>query len=125
MLKRALLCSAAILFAAGIGMAAPKKAPGKTISRTGWITDSRCGAKGASASHLECLKKCIAAGEKYVLYDPYNKKIYQLDPQSSAAEHPAQRVHVTGRLEGDTIHVVSMREVASRKTKAKPAGKKS
>ena len=122
MLKRVLLCSAAILFAAGFGVAAQKKASGKTVSRTGWITDSRCGAKGASASHLECLKKCIAAGEKYVLYDPYNKRIYQLEPQSAAAEHPAQRVRVTGTLEGTTIHVRSMKEVAVRK--AKPAAKK-
>ena len=39
-------------------------------SWTGWITDSDCGAKGASANHADCAKKCVAdKGAKYVLYN--------------------------------------------------------
>ncbi len=125
MMKRAILCAAAILMVAGVGMAAPKPAAAtKKVSRTGWITDSKCGAKGAAAAHADCLKKCIDAGEKYVLYDPYDKKIYQLDPQSAVAEHGAHRVTVSGTLEGETIHVESVKMVAAPK-KTAPAKKSS
>lgn len=120
MVKRAFMCAAAILLVATVGMAAPTQAAAsKKASRTGWITDSKCGAKGANAAHADCLKKCIAAGEKYVLYDPHNKKIYQLDPQSSVAEHGAQRVTVSGTIEGDTIHVESVKMAAARKAAPK------
>lgn len=125
MFKRVILCGAAILLVAGVSLAAPKQAAAsKTTSRTGWITDSKCGAKGASADHADCLKKCIDAGEKYVLYDPRTKKTYQLDPQSAVAEHGAHHVRVSGTIDGDTIHVESVKMLAAPK-KAAPEKKSS
>src|SRR5271169_2610782 len=78
-------------------------------SWTGWITDSDCGAKGASANHADCAKKCVAdKGAKYVLYNTSDKKVYNLDDQSAAAEHVAHLVKVHGTVDGDTIHVQSI-----------------
>ena len=35
----------------------------------GYVSDSKCGAKGANAKSAECTKKCIAAGAKMVESD--------------------------------------------------------
>jgi hypothetical protein len=101
-----------------------KPAAAKEHSWTGWITDTKCGAKGANAAHADCLKKCIAAGEKYALYVPATKKLYKLEPQDKVAEHGAHHVRVKGTVAGDTIHVASISMVAEKKAaKAKPAAK--
>src|SRR5262249_40497505 len=45
-----------------------------TGSWSGWITDTDCGAKGASASHASCAAKCVKdKGAKYALYNPADK----------------------------------------------------
>ncbi len=88
-------------------------------SWTGWITDSDCGAKGASANHADCAKKCVAdKGAKYVLYNTSDKKVYNLDDQSAAAEHVAHLVKVHGTVDGDTIHVQSITASASKQKSA-------
>ncbi len=88
-------------------------------SWTGWITDSDCGAKGASANHADCARKCVSdKGAKYVLYNSSNKKTYNLDDQAAAAEHVAHIVKVKGSLDGDTIHVQSITASASKQKSA-------
>ena len=37
---------------------------GKSTTVNGWVSDSKCGAKGANAGAEACTKKCLAAGEK-------------------------------------------------------------
>ncbi len=71
------------------------------IHATGWITDTRCGAKGANAQHVECAKRNVASGKaKYALYDERSRKLYILEPQETAALYLAlgQRVKITGTL---------------------------
>jgi hypothetical protein len=124
MMKRLMLCSAAILMAAGVGMAAPKQAAAKAKARSyvGYVTDSMCATKGMKAiTNADCVKKCIDNGAKYVLYDTYSKKVYQLDPQSAVAEHGAHHVRISGTLDGDTIHVESVKMIMAPKKKAAPA----
>lgn len=127
MLKRAMMCTAIILMVAGVGMAAPRQTAAKAKARSfvGYVTDSMCATKGMKAITNEaCVKKCIGMGAKYVLYDTYSKKVYQLDPQSAVAEHGAHHVRISGTLEGDTIHVESVKMVMAPK-KAAPAKKSS
>jgi len=39
-------------------------------SWTGWVTDTHCAAKGASADHAECATKCVKdKGAKWALYN--------------------------------------------------------
>jgi hypothetical protein len=126
MMKRAMVCTAIILMVAGVGVAAQKKAAAsKAKAWVGYVTDSMCTSKGVKAmTNAECVKKCIDAGAKYVLYDTYTKKVYQLDPQSDVAEHATHHVRITGTLEGDTIHVESVKMLMAPK-KAAPAKKSS
>lgn len=122
MLKRTLVLSAVVLIAASVGMASPKKAAAsKAKSWSGYVTDSSCATKGMKAvTNADCVKRCVDAGSKYVLYDTRSKKVYQLDPQSSVAEHATHYVKISGTLDGDTIHVDSVAMIAA-KAAAKPA----
>ncbi|HKW87946.1 MAG TPA: hypothetical protein VJN21_04235 [Candidatus Acidoferrales bacterium] len=122
MLKRTLLFTAAVLFVASVGMAGPKQAAGdKGKSWSGYVTDGNCATKGMKAvTNADCVKKCVDAGAKYVLYDPREKKVYQLDPQSAVADHATHHVKISGTLDGDTIHVDSVEMIAS-KAAEKPA----
>lgn len=104
--KRLLICAVALLLAAGISLAGGK---GKEGSWTGWVTDTACGAKGASESHAACATKCVKEkGAKYALYNPTDKKVYVLDPQDKAAGHAGHYVTVKGTAEGDTIKFTSI-----------------
>ena len=63
---------------------------------TGWITDSKCGAKGANAAHKECALKCAQGGEKLVFYNSADQKLYALDNQEMAKKHLGYEVTVHG-----------------------------
>ncbi len=116
MTKRLVVCAVALLLVAGISLAGGK---GKEKTFTGWITDTHCGAKGASGDHAACLQKCVNGGSKYALYTPADKKVYVLDPQDKVAEHAAHHVKVTGTIEGDTLKVSSIEMAPENKPAAK------
>ena len=78
-----------------------------SVSATGFITDTLCGAKGANALHIDHAKRSVASGKaKYALYDEATKKLYILDgsaslttgPQGSIEQYLGQRVKITGTL---------------------------
>ncbi|MGH9865401.1 MAG: hypothetical protein ACRD4H_08330, partial [Candidatus Acidiferrales bacterium] len=52
-------------------------------------------------------------------YDTYNKKVYQLDPQSAVADHATHHVRISGTMDGDTIHVTSVKMLPMAKPMAK------
>ncbi|HEV2288692.1 MAG TPA: hypothetical protein VGR81_07045 [Candidatus Acidoferrales bacterium] len=121
MIKRAVLSLGVCLLAAGAGLAAQKAQTAKTTFRAGYVMDAKCAPMGMKmATNEACIKKCVAGGSKLVLYDNYTKKIYQLDPQSAVAEHASHHVRVYGTVDGDTIHVTSVKMIMA-KTAAKPA----
>lgn len=84
-------------------------------SWTGWVTDDSCAAKGASAEHASCAKKCLDNGGKLVFYNSADEKIYSLDNQKLAEEHIGHEVVVKGTAEGSSIKVESI-EAAAKKT---------
>jgi hypothetical protein len=79
---------------------------------TGYISDSNCaakqGAKAASDAHANCAASCIKRGASAVLVTP-DGKVYKLDDQAKVVDHAGQKVTVTGKLEGDTIRVDSVK----------------
>jgi hypothetical protein len=112
--KRLLISFVALLFVAGLTLAADKHQ--KEGSWTGWVTDTHCGAKGESAKHADCAKKCVEGHQaKYALYNPADKKVYVLDPQDKAAGHAGHHVKVTGTVEGDTIKVKAIEMTGEQK----------
>jgi hypothetical protein len=82
-------------------------------SWSGWITDTDCGAKGASASHASCAAKCVKdKGAKYALYNPADKSVWVLSDQDEAAKMAGKMVTVKGTADTakKTITVSSMEE---------------
>lgn len=84
-----------------------------TGSWSGWITDTDCGAKGASASHAACAAKCVKdKGAKYALYNPSDKSTWVLSDQDGAAKMAGKMVTVKGTADAakKTITVASIEE---------------
>jgi len=92
-------------------------AAGTAGSWNGWITDEKCGAKGANAAHKDCAAKCMEKGSKLVLYNNADKKLYKLDNQDLAKQHLGHEVTVKGTANGDSIAVDSIDAAAPMKSK--------
>ena len=73
----------------------------------GYVSDSMCGAKGASASHTACMNKCIAKGAKYVIVTDGDNKVLNVDNPDVLKGHEGHHVAVTGEINGDVIHIDS------------------
>lgn len=80
----------------------------------GWISDSKCAAKGANAAHAQCAKKCVQAGEKPVLVTDKDQKIVAIANPEAVSGHEGQHVKVTGSMTSDgAVHVDKVAEVAT------------
>lgn len=87
-------------------------------SWTGWVTDTGCGAKGASADHAACAAKCVKEkGAKYALYTTADKQVWVLSNQDEAAKMAGKEVTVKGKADKEkmTIEVASMEAAAPSK----------
>ena len=80
----------------------------------GWITDQKCGAKGANAAHKECALKCAQGGAKLVLYNTADEKLYALDNQELAKKHVGHEVTVEGTADDQGNIKVSKIEMAGK-----------
>lgn len=100
MKRRNIFLLGLMLFAI-LAWAAPKEQ-----SWSGWISDSKCGIKGASASHAACAKQCIAAGEKPVLVSDNDQKVLPIDNPDAVKGDIGQHVKVSGSLtQSGAVHV--------------------
>jgi hypothetical protein len=75
----------------------------------GYVSDSKCGAKGANDKHTACAKKCIGAGEKVVVVTDGDNKVLTVDNPDKLTGHEGHHVAVTGTVTGDMIHVDSVK----------------
>lgn len=75
----------------------------------GYVSDSKCGAKGANAKAAECTKKCIKAGASVVVVTDGEQKVLTVDNPASLTGHEGHHVAVTGTVSGDSIHVDSVK----------------
>ena len=76
--------------------------PVKADSWTGWISDSGCGAKGASAGHKACALKCVKGGGKYVFVNSSTKDVLPIANQDAVTEdNVGMEVKVSGTLTDD------------------------
>jgi hypothetical protein len=82
---------------------------GKSTTVNGWVTDAKCGAKGANAAGEACTKKCLAAGEKLVIVTDGDSKVLAVDNQDAVKDHAGHHVAVTGTTKGDSVHVLSVK----------------
>ena len=103
MRKILVVCLAVCFMFALTALALDDAAKSATIN--GYVSDSKCGVKGASAAHAACAKKCADAGEKLVIVTDGDQKVLNVDNQDALKGHEGHHVSVTGTQNGDTIHV--------------------
>ena len=100
-MKRISVLSVALLLVSVVAWAAPKDQ-----SYSGWISDSKCGAKGANADHAACAKKCVAAGEKPVMVADNDQKVMAIDNPDAVKDQIGQHVKVSGSMtSAGALHV--------------------
>jgi hypothetical protein len=74
---------------------------------TGYISDSKCGVKGAADSHADCAVKCVKGGAVAVFVA--DGKVYKVDDASKVQDHIGHKVTITGELKEDTIQIESVK----------------
>ena len=79
-----------------------KTASGDTVTVSGWVSDSGCGAKAAHAGAEACTKKCIAAGKKVVFVDDKEKKVWAVSNPEALKGHEGEHVDVDAHVNADT-----------------------
>ena len=103
-MRRLMVAAVMVLAGAGGAFAADQ-------TWTGKISDSKCGAKHATAEHgkkmtdRECTEACVKGGAKYVFAS--KGKVYQITNQDNAelAMHAGHTVQLTGEMKGDSVTV--------------------
>src|SRR5437867_9792628 len=69
-----------LFLVASLAVLAPAKSSApKEKWEKGWVSDSKCGAKGAGVGHEQCGKKCLGEGEHVVFVNELNKKVLNMD----------------------------------------------
>jgi len=84
---------------------------------TGYITDTHCGAKGATKDHpAACVEKCMKGGSKPQILNDADNKLYNLDSFDKVKDSMGGKVLVKGTLsaDGSTIAVESAGKAAEK-----------
>jgi hypothetical protein len=84
-------------------------ASAQTATVNGYVSDSMCAAKGASADHAACMGKCLAKGAKYVIVTDGDQKVMMVDNPDALKGHEGHHVAASGDVKGDSIHITSVK----------------
>jgi hypothetical protein len=89
----------------------------------GWVSDSKCGAKGAGLGHEACGNKCLQAGEQVVFVPDSKSKVFKVDNPEALKEHMGHRVAVQGAVDeaAGSIHVDKVNMITQGSKKAEAA----
>lgn len=101
-----------LLFCLAIVSAAKtKSASAKTTTVKGWVTDAKCGVKGANAKAEDCTKHCLASGQKMVFVTDKDHQVLTVDNPGALKSDAGKHVAVKGTVNSSasTIHVNSAR----------------
>ena len=74
----------------------------------GFVQDESCSTKPAMKGNADCAKRCIDRGQKAVLVTE-DGKIYKIADQDKIKEHAGHNVTITGKLDGETLSVESVK----------------
>ncbi len=105
-MKKVLLVCLALFFVLAVSALAFDDM-GKSATVNGWVSDDKCGAKGANDKAEACTKKCLAAGAKMVIVTDKDQKVLAVDNPDALKGHEGHHIAVTGSVKGDSIHVDS------------------
>jgi hypothetical protein len=107
-LSNCILVCALVLSGAATLAGAQNKNMTNPGSWSGVIINSNCSVDEAFAEAAKCTEKRVPGG-KLSLYDDTLRLVFNLDPQDPAAGHLGDSVTVEGALDGDSIHVASIK----------------
>ena len=76
----------------------------------GTISDAKCGAKHADASEksMACAKSCVKGGAAAVFITE-DGKVLKIHNADKVAEHIGHKVTINGNVDGDSVHVESVK----------------
>ncbi len=103
-MKKLFVLFVLVLVVSMFSFASGSKDKAKSGSWTGWISDSKCGAKLIAG----CTQKCIDAGEKAVFVSDKDKTVYPIANQDAVKGHAGHHVTVTGSMDNNTLTVASV-----------------
>ena len=75
----------------------------------GYVSCTKCAAKGATESHRDCMEKCLAKGAGVVLVTDDDHRLIRIENPEAVKAHHAHRVALDGYMNGDLFHVISVR----------------
>jgi Protein of unknown function (DUF5818) len=75
---------------------------------TGYIIDQNCASKKEMLGNVACAKSCIGRGSPAVLATE-DGKVYKIADQDKVKEDAGKKVTITGKIDGDTITVDSIK----------------
>jgi len=91
-----------------LGLAAGLSASAMAADITGYIIDQSCASKTAMRGDVDCANKCIKGGSPAVLVTDEGK-VYKIAEQAKVIPHAGKKVTLSGKLQGDTIQVDSVK----------------
>lgn len=114
------ICCTLSMVLAMAGLVAAKSQSAKAKWQKGWVSDSKCGVKGATAGHEACAKKCVEAGEHAVFVDEHTKKVYTVDNEDAVKPVLGHRVAVHAVVDPQTgsMHVDKVNRLREKANKA-------
>jgi len=93
---------------AGFGLMAALSLSAMAADVTGYIIDQSCADKPAMRGNVQCAQSCIKRGSPAVMVTDEGK-VYKFADQAKVVDHAGQKVTVTGKVDGDTITVDSVK----------------
>jgi hypothetical protein len=77
---------------------------------SGYIADSKCKHTDGTADHIACTQKCVKGGADAVFVTA-DDKVLKIDKASmeKVTPHLGHKVTVTGKVDGDTLTVESIK----------------
>jgi hypothetical protein len=101
------ICMVAFFLVGGVVLSGQTEKP-NSGTWSGVIINNNCTADEAFAEAPKCTEKDVP-GAKLILYDDTTRQMYLLDPQDEAIGHLGDSMILTGRLEGNTVYVTSLK----------------
>lgn len=122
-MKKLMWCLTLSLAASLLAVAPAKSDAANAKWIKGWVSDSKCGAKGAGLGHEACGNKCLQAGEHVVFVQELKNKVLNVDNPDALKDHMGHRVAVQGTVDeaAGSIHVDKVNMLPQKGKKAEAA----
>jgi hypothetical protein len=98
-MKRLVLLCVVMLAIASVTLAA--------ADMTGLVTCSKC--RHTEVKDMTCATSCLRSGLPALFYEQATQKFYKVSNQDSVKPHYGTRVVVTGKVDGDSLTVATIK----------------